>query len=74
MSIDAIENNTLVRDDANREGRVQVTRRERKLIADGKLVRVNVLFAGGSQEWWDLRYLTVVIREEPVFEDFENDE
>ena len=60
MSIDAIENNTAVIMPDGHKGKVRVTRRERKLIADGKLRLVDVLGTDG------IRYPTLLDRLEII--------
>lgn len=57
MSINAIADNTRVTLPDGREGRVRVTRRERKLIAGGKKHDISVLCSDGLQRVFPLDQL-----------------
>ena len=65
MTIVAIENNTKVMTPRG-EGRVQVTRREWKLISDGKKEFVEVAMSNGQLIEFRLSELTKVIKDDHV--------
>ena len=60
MSIEAIEDNTKVRTPEGRVVRVRVTRRERKLIAQGALEEVNTQSDCGHNKRYLLTDLTII--------------
>jgi len=60
MTIEAIENHTKVMTPTGHEGRVKVTRRERKLISDNKLQSVSVLGKDGLVRLFPLAQLELI--------------
>jgi len=68
MTINAIERGTEVVTPSGRKGHVCVTRRERQLISDGVLHKVEILFANGHRDLCFLSELTEVVKEpEPIY-------
>jgi len=61
MAIDAIENNTRVLLPCGREGRTRVTRRERKLIAEGCEFDIDVLCSDGLVRRYRLAEISEVV-------------
>lgn len=64
MTIDAIEDHTKVMTPTGHEGRIQVTRRERKLISDGLNLEVSVLGLDGLLRRYPINQLTEIVPEE----------
>lgn len=64
MTINAWENNTKVLCPDGHEGRLRVTRRERQLISDGKLTKVDVKGTDGLTRTFTLSELVEVIKDE----------
>jgi len=65
MTINAIENNTPVKDPEGNIGKVQVTELERESISDGKRKFVWVRYDSGLRESYFLDDLTIIEIEEP---------
>lgn len=64
MTISAIENGTKVVTVTGREGKVQVTRRERKIISEGGRILIDVLGNDGLVRKYYLNELKVIEPEE----------
>lgn len=68
MSILAIENHTKVKTPSGYEGRVEITRRERLLISDGKDHKITVVMKNGLRYKCNLNDLEEVHNLEEVEE------
>lgn len=66
------ENNTKVTTPTGHVGRVRVTRRERQLIDDGKLLMVNVLGTDGLTRRYSIDSLTKIVEPEETKCDYRN--